>query len=363
MVNTDEISKSTYEGIEAEENFRRLIKHAPVAMCLFNGKDHVVRIANERALELWGKRLEDVINKPLFEGFSEIQGQGLKELLDDVYNTGERFIANERVVDLPRNNNMQSFYINFLYEPIKDKNGKVNSIIGIARDVTEMVLNQQKIDSEKEEIKKQMLKASINAQEQERKFISNELHDNVCQILATTKLLLERVEGKNKTEKKYVLEISNNIEKAMMETRELSHGLNPALLDFVDLPSAVGDIVSKINLSGKISFHFEGSCYDKKIKISKEIELAVLRIIQAQVVNIIKHSGAATAEITLACEHNFVELIIEDNGKGFDINTLKKGLGFQNIINRAELFNGIVSLKSAPGEGCILKIKIPFTKE
>ncbi|HXB10429.1 MAG TPA: PAS domain-containing protein, partial [Bacteroidia bacterium] len=88
---------------ESNKRFFNNIMHAPVAMCIFRGKSHVVEIANERMLELWGKQSEDVIGKPIFEGLPEAKGQGLEALVDHVYSTGEKFVANERPVDLPRN--------------------------------------------------------------------------------------------------------------------------------------------------------------------------------------------------------------------------------------------------------------------
>lgn len=353
-------TKALKQVKEREKNLRKLIKYAPVAMCIFNGSNYVIGAANDKTLELWGKELKQVINKPLLKGFPEIEGQGIKELLDHVYKSGERFIANERLVELPRHNKMESFYINLLYEPVKGDDGNVSAIIGVARDVTTMVIDQKKNDREKENIRKQMLRASIAAQEKERAFISSELHDNVSQILATTKLLTERLEGVNEKEKNYILQIRENIDKSITEIRELSYGLSPALLDFAGLQNAVSDIVNKINLSGKIMLILDLSGYDKSISINKEIELAIFRIIQSQTVNILKHSGASSANINLSTGTDFIEVLISDNGKGCEIKKLKKGLGLQNIINRTELFDGTVSLKSAPGEGCTLIVKIPL---
>jgi hypothetical protein len=137
------ISKNITERRRMEDEVKAInqrfvnnIKQAPVAMCIFKGKNHVVEIANERMLELWGKTEREVIGKPIFEGLPEATGQGLEELIDSVFNTGEKFLANERPVKLPRNGNLETTYINFIYEPLKEPDGTITGIIAVASDVT-----------------------------------------------------------------------------------------------------------------------------------------------------------------------------------------------------------------------------------
>src|SRR5450432_104772 len=88
---------------ESNRRYFNNIMQAPVAMCIFRGPNHTVEIANELMLELWGKKAEQVMNKPIFEGLPEAMGQGLERLIDNVYQTGEKFVANERRINLPRN--------------------------------------------------------------------------------------------------------------------------------------------------------------------------------------------------------------------------------------------------------------------
>ncbi|MEP6951844.1 MAG: PAS domain S-box protein [Ginsengibacter sp.] len=139
-----------------EESNRRYfnnIMQAPVAMCIFRGESHTVEIANELMMELWGKSAEQVMNKPIFEGLPEARGQGLEQLMDNVYNTGKKFIANERPVKLPRNGKIENIYINFVYEAFKEPDGAISGIVAIASEVTEQVVARKKVENSEREFR------------------------------------------------------------------------------------------------------------------------------------------------------------------------------------------------------------------
>ncbi|UOE46746.1 PAS domain-containing protein [Mucilaginibacter sp. SMC90] len=135
--------------VESEQNFRSLILQAPVAIAVFKGPQYVVEIANAPVFELWGKTPEETVGKPIFEGLPEAKGQGLEALLDNVYNTGERFIAVERPVYLPRNGKIEKTYVDFVYEALRDSNG-VTGIIAVASEVTNQVIAKRKIEDAEE---------------------------------------------------------------------------------------------------------------------------------------------------------------------------------------------------------------------
>jgi len=151
-----------FKGLEeSNKRFLNNILQAPVAMCIFRGKNHVVEIANERMLELWGKDAEAVMNKPIFEGLPEVRGQGLEQIVDHVYETGERFTANERPVTLPRNGQIETVYVNFTYEALREPNGTISGIVAIATDVSPQVIARQKTEESERDIRNMVLQAPI----------------------------------------------------------------------------------------------------------------------------------------------------------------------------------------------------------
>ena len=347
------------ELVKSEENFRRLIESAPVAMCVFHGPKHTVGIANQKMLELWGRPKDAIYGRPIFDALPDAREQGLEEILDKVYNTGVPFAAHQRPVKLPRKDGPELLYINFVYQPIKNALGQVSSIIAVASDVTDQVMTQQQVDKRRDEVKRQMLRATIDAQEKEREYISNELHDNVNQLLAGSKLFIEMIECRSDITREYVAKCSEYLEQSMQEIRNISHGLNPSILRFVGLSESVRGMTEKLNLNSKTEFNFQFSKNSADQIVNRETELSVFRIIQTQVANILKHANAKSAKIVLNYTADFLELIMTDNGIGFDMVNTARGLGLLNIISRIELLNGTVSIVSAPGEGCKLTIRIP----
>lgn len=132
--------------IQNENNLINIVLQAPVAMCVLKGPQFVVEIANEAMIELWGTRTEVVVSKPLFVGRPEVKGQGLEELLQKVYATGDRYSAFERPILLPRHGKMLLSYINFVYEAFREGDGSISGIMAVATDVTDQVIARKKIE-------------------------------------------------------------------------------------------------------------------------------------------------------------------------------------------------------------------------
>ncbi|MEO5644298.1 MAG: PAS domain S-box protein [Bacteroidia bacterium] len=131
---------------QSESNFRNMVLQAPVAMCILSGPEYVVEVANDLIIELWGKLPDSVLEKPLFEGLPDAKNQGLEQLLWNVYTNGETFKADERPVSLLRNGKNETVYLNFVYEPYRDVNGKVVGVLAVAVDVTSQVIVRHRIE-------------------------------------------------------------------------------------------------------------------------------------------------------------------------------------------------------------------------
>lgn len=150
---------------ESETNLRNTISKAPVAMCIFKGKDHVVEIANEKMLAFWGKTAEDVIGLPIFEGLPEVIGQGFEELLNSVFETGETVNAYEIPATLPRENGLELIYVDFVYEAFRDADGTISGIMAVALEVTQQVLARKKIEEAEEKARLAIESADLGSYE------------------------------------------------------------------------------------------------------------------------------------------------------------------------------------------------------
>ncbi len=142
---TDEVMANRKRE-ENERNLRLMILQAPIAIAILRGDNYIVEIANTKALQLWGRKEEEVLNKPVLEAMPELEGQGIKELLDGVRLTGKRFATDELPVQLMRNEILETIYINFSYEALYDADQKINGIMAIGFDVSQQVIARKKVE-------------------------------------------------------------------------------------------------------------------------------------------------------------------------------------------------------------------------
>lgn len=227
---------------------------------------------------------------------------------------------------------------------------------GTALDITQMVRTRE----EEENKKMEFIKAIMEAQEKERKEISFELHDNVNQILTTCKLFLE-IARNNPADARFIDACYANIQNVIQEIRSISHNLTPYTLKDLGLLAAIHDLAGKINQSGKLSIRIQNTGTLEEERISPDIKLALFRIVQEKISNVLKHAQATEMTISFTTPEGRICLDLVDNGRGFDEKVVKKGLGLNNIHNRVEYYKGTMQLKTAPGEGCQLRVELPCT--
>lgn len=149
---------------ESERNLRNTILQSPVAMSILKGPTFVVEIANDRMFELWGRGAEEMVRRPIFDALPEARHQGLEELLQHVYATGETFRANERPITLPRSGEVQTAYINFVYEPFHEGDGTISGVLVVATDVTEQVAARRKVEESEAELQKRVVARTVELQ-------------------------------------------------------------------------------------------------------------------------------------------------------------------------------------------------------
>ena len=136
----------------SERNLRQMIVQAPIAIAVLRGPNYIVEILNSKTLELWGRTELEVMNKPILSAMPELISQGIKEMLDGVYNDRIPFSAKELPLQLLRHDKLETIYIDFSYEPLYDDDDNPNGIMAIGVDVTEQVLARQKIEENEQKL-------------------------------------------------------------------------------------------------------------------------------------------------------------------------------------------------------------------
>ena len=232
-------------------------------------------------------------------------------------------------------------------------------VLVLASDVTEKMQAEAELERVRTHQQKLIAQTSIQVQEKEREEIGKELHDNINQILASTKLYLEHaIEDEEGNISDLISRSHRNVSRAIEEIRQLSHKLVAPSLDAVSLLHAIGELIENIVLVSPLKIELLSTGYQEK-QLDKDMKLMLYRIVQEQLNNILKHSRATKATIELSTSKIYTILTIEDNGVGFESSSTTAGIGFRNIKNRVGYYNGSVNIISAPNKGCRLEVMIP----
>lgn len=216
--------------------------------------------------------------------------------------------------------------------------------------------------TQKKQFEDKLTKAIINTQEEERFDIGSELHENVCQILAATKISLgmikDEVDGETA---EWIIQSQSYIDMANKEIRSISHRLAPAFYENINLEEACLTLIKTFDPEGKYKINYLFDNRIKELELNRELQLNLYRILQEQLKNIIQYAKASTIDLEiLVDENNTLVMNIKDDGVGFDVNKKMKGIGLANIKRRTMLFKGDFNLESAPNKGCQISVEIPI---
>jgi len=219
-----------------------------------------------------------------------------------------------------------------------------------------------------------LLRHALTAQEQERKRIARELHDETSQALTSLTLSLQAILGMAEMKGIKDVDLIEKIKathsyavRAGTEVVQLMKELRPTLLDELGLPAAIHRY-AKDTLQAKginVSAEFEGT--DKRL--TPEIEVTLFRIAQGAIGNILEHSEAENASVKLKCDASECLLRISDDGKGFDVSKITRvdssgrGAGVFTMKERVKLIGGVCHIDSGPGKGTQVVVNVPLEKD
>ncbi|HEX7846349.1 MAG TPA: PAS domain-containing protein, partial [Chitinophagaceae bacterium] len=249
------------------------------------------------------------------------------------------------------------------YKHIRDKgfvvyeNGLPVKMIGSLNDITDLKLLEDQLTEEKLQRQKEISETVIRVQEKERTRIGHELHDNVNQILSTVKLFVDMLKPQTDEEKVIKGKSTEYLVTAIEEIRQLSKELVVPQLKDIGLVDSIKQLIQDINLANPLKIKFTHDHENDLMGHGKKV--TIFRIIQEQLKNILKYSKASQVDIFMQCKDGDAELIIKDDGVGFDPKQTRSGIGLSNIHDRVRFYDGSVDIQSAPGKGCILKVTIP----
>ncbi|MEN8230685.1 MAG: ATP-binding protein [Bacteroidota bacterium] len=245
---------------------------------------------------------------------------------------------------------------------LKNSEGDPEGMVVVGHDLTEEKENEARL----EKLRKERMIAIHEAQELERLRISRDLHDGLGQLLTGISYSVHKIQEEHNIDKGFAERLQKQVNTAIQETKSIAQNLAPNVLKDFGLLAAIENLVQRTNLLNRTQFIFNSYSFTERV--DAKLEKAIFRICQEAANNIIKHSGATKATIELHRVEDMIVLVVEDDGKGFDIEKLNqkeeiKGFGLISMRERVNAFDGDFSIHSNPGSGAEIVIEIPCRKK
>lgn len=203
----------------------------------------------------------------------------------------------------------------------------------------------------------------ITAQEAERTRIARELHDNINQKLAGISIALSELRRYPQRQPQGLFAELARLQAAVngvnRETRQLSHELHPGMLRHAGLVAALRAACDDLSRLHAAAITFVGR--DAIGQLPDDVALCLFRVTQEALQNVVSHSGARRAQVSLARDDTDIELTVTDDGRGFDTSDLRRqsGLGLISIHERVQLVHGMVDIEAHPQRGTVMRVRIP----
>ncbi len=357
------------ELMASETKYRRLFETSKEGLLLLDAATGITIDVNAFVVELLGYSEEEILNKKLWEmdfvkSIPESQ-EAFKEVIEKGY---VRY--NELELCTADNRQVKVEFFSIAYLVNKDKVIQCH-----LWDITERKLLQQELNmaiKQRAEDMRKFAQSTQQAQEEERKRISRELHDDICQRLTALKFHLnifeDSVDKQKKISIRRIKTVKKEIDGLINEVRRISSNLRPSALDHFGLVTAMKLLCSEFQKLHSLEVKFETGIPTFQ-RFNPEVEIVLYRIAQEALTNSAKHSSSKNIILNLVEEDKELLLTVADNGKGFNINdyfskTQKENghFGLINMRERTELIGGKFIIESAPGNGTEVKVIIPIIK-
>ena len=199
----------------------------------------------------------------------------------------------------------------------------------------------------------------ILAQEDERRKISRELHDESGQAMVGIRMSLENLKASLPGDPELQAKLQKTItltEKATLQIRSLAYSLRPPVLDLLGINLALKQMCIDLSDQTGLVITYKGK---ETPPISNELSISIYRIVQESLTNVIKHARARHAWVSLKSSRDSISLSIQDDGLGFDLETIQMGIGLESMRERSRLLNGEMKIESLPGKLTLFKYTFP----
>jgi PAS domain S-box-containing protein len=345
---------------ESEQGYRLLVEKQMDLIAKIDTRGSLLFVSSSYCITL-GKSQEELLGKKYLSLIDEDERENVAKAISKSY--APPFSAYIEARTATRHG---SRWYAWVFTAMLDKDGIVTATLSVGRDITDLKIAEQELKDSKKKL--QVLYSHfIMAQEEERKRIASDLHDDLGQTLAVLKLRTQSIQKKLPKENTGLFreceETLSYINGIIEHVRRLSHDLSPAALDDLGLVEALKSLAQEFARHSHFKLTMEMENIDNLFSSASAVIL--YRVFQEVFTNIEKHSEANHVNIGVKKYWNQVRFLIEDDGKGFDTgkrevkSSYENGLGISSISERITILGGNFNVKSRPGKGTTISFSIP----
>jgi two-component system CheB/CheR fusion protein len=375
--------KRSFQEVERSRNFSRTIVEAVREPLLVLGADRRVLMANDAFLKTFHTSRTALENRLVFEleptGF---RSAAFKRMLADAL--GRRLRHHDFEIEFAIDGSTPT--IMAIDARHFDQLGDGAVVLLTMKDITRFRLAERRLVASRDIVQKGRTRAEsslresrqelsvsrrelrvlagrlIRAQEEERKRVARELHDDLSQRLSALQIGsagLARLAPEGEQAKAGFVAHEEHLAEVVEGVRRLAYDLHPAILTHLGLRAALRSFC--VNFSSREGIDVDFSAQKEPAALPEEIALCLYRVTQEGLRNVAKHSGAKSASVVLETKHGVMHLSIQDQGKGFDVGEGKKseGLGLLGMKERVRLVDGTLRVSSRPGHGTRIEVRVP----
>ncbi len=318
---------------ESQERMKEHLENTPLAVIEWRVSDQLITTWNPASERLFGYKAHEIIEKAKADIiFSKEDKEQLEPLLNGYFEDEGKRSSNRNITKDGR-----SLIFEWYHTVIKNDSDQVVSVAALGLDVTS---------------RQQALEALLSAQEEERARISRDLHDQVGQSLTGLILGLSHAKANNLDTTKFKI----LAETILADVRRISRDLRPPLLDELGLVPALKRLTRDIAEYAHVEID---TLMQVPETLSKDQQTVIYRVVQEALTNVVRHANASHASLTLTNQTSFTQLVIEDDGQGFDPSLVaqNKHFGLASMRERVELVGGKLSIDSSLKQGTTLTVR------
>ncbi|MBU4492405.1 MAG: PAS domain S-box protein [Euryarchaeota archaeon] len=352
-----ELASKKFEA--SEQIYRQLVDHIAIGVALISPNMEILTLNNQ--MKSWYPHIDPVKQPLCYRSFNDPPREGICSYCPTVKTLDDGEV-HETISMTPAGNEIRNYRI--ISSPIKDDNDNVVAAIEMVEDITVRLRTEEQIRLLSQQI--------MQVQENERQMISYELHGCIAQNLSAMKIISDMV-CKNPQISSYELSEtmithSKLIEETITAVRNLAYELRPPGLEEMGIVKTLEIYCEEFTRNSGIRVDFQ-SAGMQELTPGPEVAIQVYRLVQEGLNNIKKHADAGLATIKLMGAFPYIILRIEDDGKGFDVETREKTLskekrmGLRSMHERTNLLGGQMTIHSSPNAGTQIVIKIPLKEQ